>query len=155
MGRSHAAIRRCWKEEVENGRFQRHDGNGRSRATSDQEDRLISEICARTDHYAACHLRLHIVEPDYRDAYARSDWNHADWGPIAFSSESRFQPCPDDHRGHVRRIPGQRADPFFTIARHTSPQQGVTVWCTISFDSRALLVIIRAYLQHSGTSTTF
>ncbi|GFX52134.1 hypothetical protein TNCV_547931 [Trichonephila clavipes] len=28
MGRSDAAIRRCWHEWVERGRFQRHDGSG-------------------------------------------------------------------------------------------------------------------------------
>ncbi|GFW21203.1 HTH_Tnp_Tc3_2 domain-containing protein [Trichonephila clavipes] len=31
MGRSDAAIRRCWQEWVENDRFQRHDGSGRPR----------------------------------------------------------------------------------------------------------------------------
>ncbi|GFW49792.1 HTH_Tnp_Tc3_2 domain-containing protein [Trichonephila clavipes] len=41
MGRSDAATRRCWQEWVANGRFQRHDGSGRPRATADREDRLI------------------------------------------------------------------------------------------------------------------
>ncbi|GFS84533.1 hypothetical protein TNCV_4606991 [Trichonephila clavipes] len=41
MGRSDAAIRRCWQEWVDSGSFQRHDGSGRPRATADQEDRLI------------------------------------------------------------------------------------------------------------------
>ncbi|GFV33978.1 HTH_Tnp_Tc3_2 domain-containing protein [Trichonephila clavipes] len=41
MGRSDAAIRRCWQEWVENDRFQRHDGSGQPRATADREDRLI------------------------------------------------------------------------------------------------------------------
>ncbi|GFV77220.1 HTH_Tnp_Tc3_2 domain-containing protein [Trichonephila clavipes] len=41
MGRSDAAIRRCWQEKEDNGRFQRHDGSGRPRAPIDQEDRLI------------------------------------------------------------------------------------------------------------------
>ncbi|GFW01218.1 uncharacterized protein TNCV_4514171 [Trichonephila clavipes] len=41
MGRSDAAIRRCWQERVDSGRIQRHDGIGRPRATVDQEDRLI------------------------------------------------------------------------------------------------------------------
>ncbi|GFU57776.1 transposable element Tc1 transposase [Trichonephila clavipes] len=62
-----------------------------------------------------------------------ADWNHADWGRIVFSDESRFQLCPDDHRGRVWRNPGQRADPAFTIARHTGPQPGVIVWSAISF----------------------
>ncbi|GFS70039.1 HTH_Tnp_Tc3_2 domain-containing protein [Trichonephila clavipes] len=41
MGRSNAAIRRCWQEWVDNSRFQRHDGCGRPRDTADQENRLI------------------------------------------------------------------------------------------------------------------
>ncbi|GFU34556.1 transposable element Tc1 transposase [Trichonephila clavipes] len=34
---------------------------------------------------------------------ARSGCSHADWGPIVFSDESRFQLCPEDHRGRVCR----------------------------------------------------
>ncbi|GFX38160.1 HTH_Tnp_Tc3_2 domain-containing protein [Trichonephila clavipes] len=41
MGQRDSAIRRCWQEWVDRGRFQRHDGSGRSRATADREDRLI------------------------------------------------------------------------------------------------------------------
>ncbi|GFU34341.1 HTH_Tnp_Tc3_2 domain-containing protein [Trichonephila clavipes] len=41
MGRGDAAIRRCWQEWVDSGRFQRHDDSGRLRATEDLEDRLI------------------------------------------------------------------------------------------------------------------
>ncbi|GFW54518.1 HTH_Tnp_Tc3_2 domain-containing protein [Trichonephila clavipes] len=41
MGRSDAAIRRCCQEWVDNGRFQRHDGIGRSRVRADQKDRFI------------------------------------------------------------------------------------------------------------------
>ncbi|GFW03683.1 histone-lysine N-methyltransferase SETMAR [Trichonephila clavipes] len=33
-------VLRCWQEWVKSGRFQRHDSSGRSRATSDREDRL-------------------------------------------------------------------------------------------------------------------
>ncbi|GFW20587.1 HTH_Tnp_Tc3_2 domain-containing protein [Trichonephila clavipes] len=40
MGRSDVAIRRCWQEWVDNGRFQRHDGSSRPKATADREDRL-------------------------------------------------------------------------------------------------------------------
>ncbi|GFS72690.1 uncharacterized protein TNCV_1420861 [Trichonephila clavipes] len=28
IGRSDAVIRRCWQEQVDSGRFQRHDGSG-------------------------------------------------------------------------------------------------------------------------------
>ncbi|GFW48810.1 HTH_Tnp_Tc3_2 domain-containing protein [Trichonephila clavipes] len=41
MGRSDAAIRKCWQEWVENGRFQRHDGSGRPREKADREDKMI------------------------------------------------------------------------------------------------------------------
>ncbi|GFU35001.1 HTH_Tnp_Tc3_2 domain-containing protein [Trichonephila clavipes] len=41
MGQSGAAIRRCWQEWVNNGRFQRHDGSSRRRATTYREDKLI------------------------------------------------------------------------------------------------------------------
>ncbi|GFV39088.1 uncharacterized protein TNCV_4339761 [Trichonephila clavipes] len=42
MGRSDKAIRRCWQEHVDNGRFLCHDDSGRYRATSDREVRLIA-----------------------------------------------------------------------------------------------------------------
>ncbi|GFT23020.1 transposable element Tc1 transposase [Trichonephila clavipes] len=70
-------------------------------------------------------------------------WNHVDWERIVFSGDSRFQLCPYDHRRRVWRRSGQRADPAFTIARHTGPQPGIMVWGATSFNSRALLVVIR------------
>ncbi|UYV77770.1 hypothetical protein LAZ67_15002210 [Cordylochernes scorpioides] len=39
--RSDAAIRRCWQEWVNNGRLQCQDGSGRSRDTTEREDRAI------------------------------------------------------------------------------------------------------------------
>ncbi|GFY22183.1 transposable element Tc1 transposase [Trichonephila clavipes] len=56
---------------------------------------------------------------------SRSGWNHVDKGRTMFSDELYFQLCPADHRRRVWRRPEQRADPAFTIARHTGPQQGV------------------------------
>ncbi|GFV40228.1 transposable element Tc1 transposase [Trichonephila clavipes] len=58
-------------------------------------------------------------------------WNHAVWGRIVFSNESRFQLCPEDHRSHVWRRLGQCANPDFTIAHHTGPQPRVMVWGAI------------------------
>ncbi|GFW99745.1 uncharacterized protein TNCV_3419751 [Trichonephila clavipes] len=52
---------------------------------------------------------------------ARSGWNHADWGRIVFSDESRFQLCPDDHRRRVWRRPGQRVDPTFNYCTPHRP----------------------------------
>ncbi|GFX09997.1 uncharacterized protein TNCV_4101361 [Trichonephila clavipes] len=73
-------------------------------------------------------------------------WNHADWGRIVFSDESHFQLCPDNHRRRVWRHLGQRADPVFPIAFHTSPQPGVILRSAISFDSRIPLGVIRGTL---------
>ncbi|GFU64915.1 hypothetical protein TNCV_785661 [Trichonephila clavipes] len=56
--------------------------------------------------------------------------------------------CPDNHRRLVWRQPGQRADPAFTIARHTGPQQGVMVWDAISFEAGPLWSSLEAHLQH-------
>ncbi|GFY29381.1 HTH_Tnp_Tc3_2 domain-containing protein [Trichonephila clavipes] len=41
MGRRDAAIKRCWQEWVDSGRFQSHDGSGQFRPTADQEDTFI------------------------------------------------------------------------------------------------------------------
>ncbi|GFW65116.1 HTH_Tnp_Tc3_2 domain-containing protein [Trichonephila clavipes] len=41
MGRSNAAIGKCWQEWVNNVRFQCHDGSGQPRATADRKDILI------------------------------------------------------------------------------------------------------------------
>ncbi|GFW36382.1 transposable element Tc1 transposase [Trichonephila clavipes] len=85
----------------------------------------------------------------------RSGWNQANWGHIVFRDESHFHLCPDDHRRHVWRRPGQRADPAFTIAHHTDPQQGVMVWGALSFEAGPLWSSLEAHLQHIGTSTAF
>ncbi|GFX86199.1 transposable element Tc1 transposase [Trichonephila clavipes] len=82
--------------------------------------------------------------------YFRLQQHHSDktiWSDLNFlRDESRFQLYPDDHRRRVWRLPGQRANPAFTIACHTGPQPGVMVWGAISFDSRNRLVIIRGTL---------
>ncbi|GFT31658.1 transposable element Tc1 transposase [Trichonephila clavipes] len=67
-----------------------------------------------------------------------------------FSDESHFQLCPDDPRRCVWRRPGQRADPAFTIARHTDPQPGLMVWGAISFDRGTSLV---TSLEHTYSPT--
>ncbi|GFW46098.1 HTH_Tnp_Tc3_2 domain-containing protein [Trichonephila clavipes] len=85
----------------------------------------------------------------------RSGWNHAYWGRIVFSDESRFQLCSDDHRRRVWKWPGLLADRTFPIARHTGPQQEVMVWGAISFEAGPLLSSLEAHLRHIGTSTTF
>ncbi|GFX67347.1 uncharacterized protein TNCV_720111 [Trichonephila clavipes] len=71
-----------------------------------------------------------------------------------FSDEYPFHLCPDDHRRCVWRRPRQRANPTFTIARHTGPQTGVMDWGVISFD-RPFWSSLVAHLWHRDTSTTF
>ncbi|GFX13727.1 uncharacterized protein TNCV_599371 [Trichonephila clavipes] len=79
---------------------------------------LVPTATLSANHaYTHCRARL-------QWCLARSGWNQADWGRTVFSDESGFQLCPDDHRRRVWRRPGPRADPAFTIARHTGPQLG-------------------------------
>ncbi|GFX38379.1 transposable element Tc1 transposase [Trichonephila clavipes] len=130
MGRSYAAIRKCWEEWVDSGRFQHHDGSGRPRATADQEDRLTVRSAVTALDSSLSTIRL-------------------------FSDGSHFHLCPDDHRRRVWRRSGQRANPAFTIARHTGPRQGVMVWGAISFEAGPLWSSLEDYLQHIGTSTAF
>ncbi|GFX46395.1 HTH_Tnp_Tc3_2 domain-containing protein [Trichonephila clavipes] len=69
MGRSGAAIRRCWKEWVDSGRFQSHDGSGRPKATADQKDRLTvrSAVTALDSSLStirhAIHTRWSFISP--------------------------------------------------------------------------------------------
>ncbi|GFV52222.1 HTH_Tnp_Tc3_2 domain-containing protein [Trichonephila clavipes] len=119
VGRNDAAIKRCWQEWVDYGRFQRHDSSGRTRTSADQEDRLIVRSAVTA----------------------------------LYSSLSAIRLFSDDHRRHVWRRPWQRADPAFTIVRHTGPQQGVMVWGAISFEAGPLWSSLEAHLQHISTST--
>ncbi|GFW09910.1 HTH_Tnp_Tc3_2 domain-containing protein [Trichonephila clavipes] len=48
MGRSGAAIRRCWKEWGDSGIFELYDGSGQPTATADREDRLIVRSAVTT-----------------------------------------------------------------------------------------------------------
>ncbi|GFS54143.1 HTH_Tnp_Tc3_2 domain-containing protein [Trichonephila clavipes] len=102
MGRRNAAIRRCWQEWMDRGRFQRHDGSGRPRATAEQ-DRLIIRSAVTALDSSLSTVRL-------------------------FSDESCFRLCIDDHRSCVWRRQRQRVDPAFTTVCHTDPQKVVMVW---------------------------
>ncbi|GFV80113.1 uncharacterized protein TNCV_1476761 [Trichonephila clavipes] len=47
MGRSDAVIERCWQKWVDNDRFPRHDGSGRSRVTELLSDLLSQRLIHR------------------------------------------------------------------------------------------------------------
>ncbi|GFV31060.1 HTH_Tnp_Tc3_2 domain-containing protein, partial [Trichonephila clavipes] len=179
VGESDAAIRRCWQEWVDNGRFQRHDGSSQPRPTACDHRLNVQQAVPAPDsslstirrvtriRVATITIHRQLIERNsssyqpLRDlpltpahcrarlqwCSARSCWNHADWGCTTFSVESRFQPCPDNHRRRVwRRVPF----PDFTIARHSGPQPEVMVRGAISFNSRTPLVVIIDHLQHNG-----
>ncbi|GFY17654.1 hypothetical protein TNCV_1073891 [Trichonephila clavipes] len=57
MGRIDAAIR-CWKEWVDSGRFQHHDGRDRLRATADREDRFIGRFAVAAPDSSLSTIRL-------------------------------------------------------------------------------------------------
>ncbi|GFW87804.1 hypothetical protein TNCV_1359081 [Trichonephila clavipes] len=76
MGRSDAAIKRCWQEWVDSGRFQYHDSNSQPRTTADQDDRFI-ESCRLGTHSVlatnpASNCVLTIIEDVSGDASADS-----------------------------------------------------------------------------------
>ncbi|GFX47409.1 HTH_Tnp_Tc3_2 domain-containing protein [Trichonephila clavipes] len=135
MGRSDAAIRRCWQEWVDKGKFQRHGGRGRPRTTADWEDTLIV-ISA-------------VTAPDSSLSTIKR-CNHVDWGPIVFNDESCFQLCHDYQRRLVWRRPGQHANPAFIIAPHTGPRPGVMVGVPFILTDRPLWSSLEAHLQHNG-----
>ncbi|GFV52271.1 HTH_Tnp_Tc3_2 domain-containing protein [Trichonephila clavipes] len=60
MGRGNAAIRRCWQEWVNNGRFQHHDGSGLPRVTVDQEDRLFVKSADSSLQTLRCTTRTRV-----------------------------------------------------------------------------------------------
>ncbi|GFU30447.1 HTH_Tnp_Tc3_2 domain-containing protein [Trichonephila clavipes] len=146
MGRSDAAIRRCWQEWMDSGRFQHHDERSQPRATADREDRLIVRSAVTASDSLLSTIR-HDKCP--------SCWNHAEWRRIVFRDESCFQLRPDDNRRRVWRLPGQRADPAFTIAHHTGPQPGVMIWVPFLLTAGLRWSSLEAHLQHNCTSTPF
>ncbi|GFV43623.1 HTH_Tnp_Tc3_2 domain-containing protein [Trichonephila clavipes] len=64
MGRSDADIKRCCQEWIDSGRFQRHDGSCRPRATADQEDRLI--VRSAVTALFSDESRFHLCPDDHR-----------------------------------------------------------------------------------------
>ncbi|GFY15547.1 hypothetical protein TNCV_1281951 [Trichonephila clavipes] len=65
-----------------------------------------------------------------------TDCNHAEWGRMVFSNESRFQLYPDD----------VSEDTQGTIACLIGPLPGVMVWDAVTFYGRTSLVVIRGNL---------
>ncbi|GFT98067.1 uncharacterized protein TNCV_3362731 [Trichonephila clavipes] len=128
MGRSDAAIRRCWQEWVDSSRFQRHDGSGRPKATTDRDNRL-------TVRSAVTALDSSLSLPTVTQPTTH-----------ACTLSIQITLCPDNHPRCVWRRLGQRVDPAFNIARHTSPQPGVMVWGAISFVSLTPLGVIKGPL---------
>ncbi|GFV66226.1 HTH_Tnp_Tc3_2 domain-containing protein [Trichonephila clavipes] len=112
MGRSDAAIIKCYQEWVDSGRFRHHDALDSSLSAIRRVIRTL-ESSVTTDrrliernlhsYQPLRHLRLTPAHCRARLQWhlSRSVWNHADWGRIAFSNESRFQLCSDDHRRQV------------------------------------------------------
>ncbi|GFX81962.1 transposable element Tcb2 transposase [Trichonephila clavipes] len=60
------------------------------------------------------------------------------------SDESRFNLSNDDNRVRLWRSRGERLNPAFLLQRHTAPTAGVMVWGAIAYNTRSLLVLIRA-----------
>ncbi|GFV30042.1 transposable element Tc1 transposase [Trichonephila clavipes] len=127
-----AMWQQCWQQRVDSGIFQRHDGNGRPRATADREDRFITSSAVKAPDSLLSTIRptlpallACIFLARLQSCLARSGWHHSDWGFIVFSDESRFQMRPGDHSRHVWGHPGKHADPALSTTRYTGYQSGV------------------------------
>ncbi|GFX03556.1 HTH_Tnp_Tc3_2 domain-containing protein [Trichonephila clavipes] len=142
MGRSNASIRRCWQRLVDNGKFQRRDGSGRSRATADRKYRLIVRSVVqclvhrpqRSDVRFAHECppeTIHRRLMELQWCLNRSGWNHADWGRIVFSDELRFQLCPDDSRRRVWRHQGSM--PILLSLLHAKKAHNLDLWISWMF----------------------
>ncbi|GFW47939.1 transposable element Tcb2 transposase [Trichonephila clavipes] len=57
MSRGDEAIRRCWQEWVDSGRFKHHDVSGRPRTISDREDRFIVRSAVTASYSSLSNIR--------------------------------------------------------------------------------------------------
>ncbi|GFV24871.1 hypothetical protein TNCV_883391 [Trichonephila clavipes] len=100
-----------------------------------------SEIYARTNHYATCHLRLYTAEPDYGGAWL-DQVEIKLTGDVECSAMNFAFNCV---LTIIESVSGdtQGSVPYCMPHR---PQPGVMVWGANSFDSRTSLVFIRGTL---------
>ncbi|GFT89887.1 transposable element Tcb1 transposase [Trichonephila clavipes] len=84
----------------------------------------------QSDSPVNCHTGCH----------ARGNWTVAEWNPVVFSDESKFNLSSDYNHVRVWRPRGERLNPAFALQRHTAPIVGVMVWGVIAYNTRPTLV---------------
>ncbi|GFW84302.1 transposable element Tcb2 transposase [Trichonephila clavipes] len=96
-----------------------------------------------------CLLRVLPLTPTHRRVrlewrHARGNWTAAGWKQVVFSDESRFNLSSDGNRVRVWSPRGERLNPALALQRHTALTAGLMVWAAIAYNTRSLLVLIRA-----------
>lgn len=132
MGRSDEAIKRCWQEWVNNGRYQREDGNGLPKNKKNEKTEQLSQptdsslsaiqyvantrisnmtlwddweskIYARADRLPLTPVNLQVR---LQWCWAKSSWNCVDWGRmslVASCMANRVLTITGDVSGDIQR----------------------------------------------------
>ncbi|GFT91955.1 transposable element Tc1 transposase [Trichonephila clavipes] len=120
LSRNVSTVDDCWELWSRDGTVSRRPGSGRTRCTTEREDRRIrrAECVYSIDSKPLCLRR--------QRCQARAHWRTV-WRSVAFSEESRF--CFDASEDHVlvRRSPGGHLQQNCLRPRHTGSAPGVMV----------------------------
>ncbi|GFT11069.1 transposable element Tcb1 transposase [Trichonephila clavipes] len=97
-------------------------------------------------------LRVLPLRPNYQClhlkwCHARGNWTAAEWNPVVFRNDFRFNPSSDDNRVRVWRPRGELLIPAFALQRHTAPT--AMVWGDIAYNTRSTLVLIHGTMTAS------
>ncbi|GFW71456.1 transposable element Tcb2 transposase [Trichonephila clavipes] len=74
---------------------------------------------------------------------ARGNWTAAEWNPVVFCDESRFNFSSDDNRVRVWRPRGEHLNSAFALQQHSTLTASVMVWGVIACNTWSPLVLIR------------
>ncbi|GFU60515.1 uncharacterized protein TNCV_2197551 [Trichonephila clavipes] len=131
---AHSVVSRLWKSFKTTGMCSRRHGGGRVRSTTPAQDRYrpISKK-EQAHHIKLSRIRVHyeqlsksernriieLKEGGWANRRIARHMDGSDAAVIRCCNELSFQLYPDKHRRRVWRWLGQRANPAFTIERHT------------------------------------
>ncbi|GFV94544.1 transposable element Tc1 transposase [Trichonephila clavipes] len=119
----------------------RRPGSGRSRSTTESEDRRIGRHLRATRPVAFIPLNPSHCRLRRQWCQAKAHWR-TEWRSVVFFDESKFCLGASDGRVLVKRRLEERLQPNCLQPRQTGPTPGVMVWDVISYDSRSILVVI-------------
>ncbi|GFW84106.1 transposable element Tcb2 transposase [Trichonephila clavipes] len=111
-------------------------GSGRSRQTSNREDRHIVRNARLQTTASPAAIQSQVESSSGTPVSSRIKRRRLAEGHLG-SDESRFSLSSDDNRVLVWRPRGERLNPAFALQRHTAPTAGVRVWGAIEYNSRS------------------